>query len=635
MHASEMTADQLAAEATQHLALVFSALKVGDVLAASDAVRSAEQWVVSSVRDPLTQARILYDLAELLDDAGLREQAQARFERSLAISQALEGRLARLGAGLSLERLGAIHRDAERFAEAIACYRQAIEHFSIVGNTLGIGKVWNNIGLAHHRAGDLKSAEESYRQAATMAKSAGEARLYATSLGNLGKVALDRYRFAEAEQQLRAAIELTRTLDNPALLTSQLGDLGSVLRATGQSAAAARSYEEALQLSEAHDDQRGQQLALGNLGAIYWECGELSRAMLHLERAYNISKKHGSAADQITDLTHLALLHLTLHEPERADERLQTALRLAEEAAPGLLPGVLTTLGHQALENGDLDQAARYYQRCLAVEEQIGETYNVGTSWLNLGYVAREQGNVEQAIAYWRRSVELHEAAGNRSGLATAHLNLGGVLQDNDDFAAAELHLHAALEIAESFPLPDDARQTWESLALLRWRQGDLIGARQAYAQAIVWAERSRTATVGQGHRIGLWRHLERPYFHLIQLCRATHDWCSMWEAVEQARSRALAELLAISVLPAPAHLPTTLRERQDELLAHLRHIRVALTTEPSSGADLAELLDVSRDLETLWAEMETLSPEYVMLRRGNPAGWNGIRDLLRGDAGP
>jgi len=628
MSVPDITNPNLAAETVQRLATVLRPLEAGDVPATLAATEQIDRWA-ADLADPLTQARILYQLAEMLDDAGLRNEAQRRFERSLALSRVSEDRLGHLGAGLSLQRLGAIHRDAGRLAEAKDCYRQAIQHFQAIDDPVRTGGGWNNLGLVQHRGGDLDGAEDSYRQALALGKQAGDVRLRATSLGNLGKVALDRYRFAEAERQLRSAIELTRALDDPLLLASQFGDLGNVLRARGRSAEAAQCYEEALQLAEDQGDTRGQHLALGNLGALYWERGELSRAFLYLERSHAISRKHGSTAQRVADLVHLALVHQELDELERAAERLQAALALAEESAFEHLPGVLTALGHLALGEGDLDQAEDYYRRCLEVEEQIGDTYNAGTSWHNHGYVAWQRGDVERAMACWRKAIKLNQTAGNRSGLATASLNLGGALLEQGDFSTAEAHLRAALDIAKAFPLPDDARLAWGNLALLHWRQGNLIVARQAYEEAIAWAERSRATVAGQTHRMAFWSTLEDPYLRLIQLSLTLGDKRGAWETVQKARARTLAELLGSSRLPAPDHLSIRLRLREEELLARLRRIH-ALTTGRPSPEEMAELLDIGAMLDTLWTEMQPVAPEYVAQRRGEPATIEAMQTCLQ-----
>ncbi len=615
------------AETARQLAKVLAPLRNGDVAMALAAAREVDHWV-AHLADPLTQARILYQLAEMLDEAGLHDAAQLRFEHSLALSHPLDGRLAHLCAGLCLQRLGIIYRNAGRLAEARDCCQQAIQHYLDAGDLTRTGGAWNSLGLAQQRSGHLEAASSSYRRAMALGEQTGDTRLQATGLGNLGKLALDRYDFARAGEWLRAAVKLTRELDDPALLASQVGDLGNVLRVQGRSSEAASCYEEALGLAETMKDPRGKQLSLGNLGALYQERGELSRALLYLERSYDISQRHGSAADQVADLVHLALLRRELAEPEQAAKCLKTALVLAEEAAPEFLPGVLNPLGHLALAAGDLDQAEEFYQRCLAIEEKIGDNYNAGTSWLNRGYVAWRRGDTDLAIAFWGKALELHQVAGNRSGMASAHLDLGGALLDQDDLIGAKVHLRAAVDIAESFPQPDDARRAWETLAMLSWRQSDLAFAQTAYEQAVDWAERSRATVVGQLHRIATWPVLESPYLGLIQLNLAQGDHCAAWEAVERARSRTLTELLGSSHIPAPVHLPVKLHKQEENLLARLRQSQTATASNPTPSV-LVELLDLRAGLDMLWMEMQPLAPEYLALRRGIALQFGAVLALL------
>lgn len=615
-------------ETARQLATVLAPLREGEVAMALAAAREVDHWV-GHLANPLTQARILYQLAEMLDEAGLHDAAQLRFEHSLALSQPLDGRLAHLCAGLCLQRLGIIYRNAGRLAEARDCCQQAIQHYLDADDLRRTGGAWNSLGLAQQCSGDLEAANKCYHRAMALGEQIGDTRLQATGLGNLGKLALDQYDLARAGEWLRAAVKLTRELDDPALLASHVGDLGNVLRAQGQSSEAACCYEEALGLAETMEDPRGQQLSLGNLGALYQERGELSQALLYLERSYDISQRHGSAADQVADLVHLALLRQELAEPEQAAKCLKTALILAEETVPEFLPGVLNTLGHLALAVGDLDQAEEFYQRCLAIEEQIGDNYNVGTSWLNRGYVAWRRGDTNLAITCWGKALELHQVAGNRSGMASAHLDLGGALLDQDDFIGAEANLRAAVDIAESFPLLDDARRAWETLAVLSWRQSDLTLARTSCEQAVQWAERSRATIVGQPHRIATWSVLESPFVSLIRLNLALGDRSAAWKAAQRARSRAMAELLGSSELPTPACLSASLRQQEENLLAHLRQVQ-ARTADDLIPDRVAELLHLGTALDVVWTEMHLLAPEYVAQRRGEPVTIDVIRTCLQ-----
>jgi Flp pilus assembly protein TadD len=105
-----------------------------------------------------------------------------------------------------------------------------------------------------------------------------------------------------------------------------------------------------------------------------------------------------------------------------------------------------------SIDLGELELAEAHYRESLAIEPQPA-IYN------DLGFVLERQGLTEEAAELYRKSLELDPEA------ASPHYNLGAQLFRRGEYAAAERHFRAALELKPN-------AQTYGGLGLVLWKQG-------------------------------------------------------------------------------------------------------------------------------------------------------------------
>jgi predicted O-linked N-acetylglucosamine transferase (SPINDLY family) len=227
---------------------------------------------------------------------------------------------------------GEAYRALERFSEAIACYRRAIElapEYAEAHSNLGLAlqhqglvaeaiehlrhavhlrpeyaEAWYNLGIALHEAGQAAAAIDSYRQAVRLHPE------YAAAHGNLGAALAAEGRFAEAVACYEQAIQLEpadaeshynlgaawqeqgdfelalrcyrRALElHPNLVAAHKG-LGGVFRFQGRLAEAKACYRRALELNP--DDAETH----NNLATIFQDQGDLAAAVTGYRRAMQL-----------------------------------------------------------------------------------------------------------------------------------------------------------------------------------------------------------------------------------------------------------------------------------------------------------------------------------------------------------
>jgi tetratricopeptide (TPR) repeat protein len=118
-----------------------------------------------------------------------------------------------------------------------------------------------------------------------------------------------------------------------------------------------------------------------------------------------------------------------------------------------------------SIDLGELELAESHYRESLAIEPQPA-IYN------DLGFVLESQGMPEDAAEMYRKSLALDPES------PSAHYNLAAFLARSGEYAAAERHFRAALEVKPSAP-------TYTGLAVVLYHQGRVDDAIASLNQAI------------------------------------------------------------------------------------------------------------------------------------------------------
>src|SRR5207237_5989321 len=91
----------------------------------------------------------------------------------------------------------------------------------------------------------------------------------------------------------------------------------------------------------------------------------------------------------------------------------------------------------QAGEQGDFDDAERFFRESLEIVRAQGNTTRIASTTSNLGNLAFFRGELDEAIALYEEAVELHESAGEHGRAAIVLENLGTATALAGDVARA------------------------------------------------------------------------------------------------------------------------------------------------------------------------------------------------------
>ncbi|MBK8658484.1 MAG: tetratricopeptide repeat protein [Bacteroidetes bacterium] len=184
------------------------------------------------------------------------------------------------------------------------------------------------------------------------------------------------------------------------------------------------------------------------------------------------------------------------------------ALPLAEEALHLSIKAenkeqeakLLNSIGriHKNLSNYPL--ALEYYNKALAINEQIGNKAGVAADTGNIGQVHINLSDFPRALEYHTRSLAINEEIGNKAGVAANSANIGIVYGNLSDLPRALEYMTKALTINEEVG-------NKLGVAMATGNIGNVYNGIPDYPRALEFYSKALAMDEDIGHKIGVARN--------------------------------------------------------------------------------------------------------------------------------
>lgn len=162
------------------------------------------------------------------------------------------------------------------------------------------------------------------------------------------------------------------------------------------------------------------------------------------------------------------------------------------------LLGILATV---YVANREWEPAIKLYEEAIEVAGSLYDLRRLATTYSGLSGAYRETGQVEAAARFAGRAIALFEVLRDRVSLARAENNLGLILLAQGNTVTARTHLDRSLELTHETDLEVGRSHVLLSLCELNLQEGNPEGAREMAEQALRLAERlDEGANVAEAH---------------------------------------------------------------------------------------------------------------------------------------
>jgi CHAT domain-containing protein len=404
-------------------------------------------------------------------------------------------RFARLGAASRLARVrvdslrwtaNALYRRAGVDA-AMPHWRAALSRARALNDTVSVAASLGNLGAGYYTRADLDSALVYLDSARTLAEIVGDRRTAANAIGTIGTIAMAQGDNARAVDLYTRSLALRSRIGDVRGAAADHNNLGLIAADLGDLSEARAHYREALSLARAHHIDEAAAAALTNLGNAASTEGQYADAVSRYAEALAIYRSSAADPDAALVLHNMGLLALRRGDYAASRARLREALSLFERVGTAEdLVQLHRDLASVAAAMGNLDGALvelrRAEQELAQADAQPALSAAIALTRADLAihlntYVEAERQFVRAEVLYRR--------AGDAVGHAEAQQGRAMLLVQQRQYARALDLLQAAARTLAATPDRRPAALANLMLGHARQRQGDVIGARHAYQQAL------------------------------------------------------------------------------------------------------------------------------------------------------
>ena len=114
---------------------------------------------------------------------------------------------------------------------------------------------------------------------------------------------------------------------------------------------------------------------------------------------------------------------------------------------------------------GNYPQALEYFQKSLAIKEELGDKMGIAKNLNNIGLIYMNQGNTPRALEYLQKSQAIKEELGDKKGIAGGLVNIGIIYYSQGNYPRALEDYQKSLTIFEELGINMASQPTWATSA--------------------------------------------------------------------------------------------------------------------------------------------------------------------------
>jgi tetratricopeptide (TPR) repeat protein/tRNA A-37 threonylcarbamoyl transferase component Bud32 len=258
----------------QALSAFWSARGYWDV---ADRVYAQATAAAVSAGDPVAEAWSREYQGFIWRHVGRYSESEAAYRSALAVCDAHPAAAA-AHRGRILARFGKLLSVMGRYSDSIDTLDQALEFFTVGGNSDGISMVSTYLGQVHKFVGDLPRAEEQFLWVLEWARRKRDGHRECEALFQLGGTYISMGRLDDADRHLRESMRLAKLADDRIRESQALAGLGIAATRRGAFADAEKLLDAALQITRDLNLKLYEGRTLRRIAELWEARGRLDRA---------------------------------------------------------------------------------------------------------------------------------------------------------------------------------------------------------------------------------------------------------------------------------------------------------------------------------------------------------------------
>ncbi|MGC1377858.1 MAG: CHAT domain-containing protein [Anaerolineales bacterium] len=523
------------------------------------------------------------------------------------------------------------HNHLAELEPAARCYERAAELFNACGKPLEVARTHiGQVGILT-LMGQFDNAKALAESAWAVFVEQGDAHYQAITDMNLGLLYEQQGQYTQALEHYQRATETFQVLGETLYVAISQINQATTLNELDVFLMAERLHEQARPVFDAAGLRSLVAMVDHDLAIIQYYRGDYAKAFQTFERARSIFTS-------LTDQGNLAQadleesdLYLNLNLPEEA-------LRLAQRAEDAFTKMGMILEAARAHANhavalarlGQGESAAVLLEQTRGMFVAQGNQTWVAHTDLQRAEVLGQSGQREQARLLAANVVHAYETLGINTKQAYAHILSANLWADDEQWDHARRELEAARRSLSELAAPWLEQRIEAGMGRVYEGLGETAKAIEHYQNAASQTEQMASSLTAEEHRTAFVADKLAPYEALVTLY-GVQDPAAAFQWAEQAKSRALVDLLAAGVHPR-LHISDAMDISRAERLQAVReelnwlYTRLTRGATPGEAGGLAagtdtwsKIAEREREATSLWRDLQGRHAEQLSLIRVEP----------------
>lgn len=404
---------------------------------ASDTIRvSGAEEITIDAYNMISNA---YRHQGILDSALMYNQLALQQARALGRARSV---------AMVLKNLALLHLYRYNVSESLEALRDAQTELDKDPENYLQAEVWSAQGRAYLMMFQWKNADRYFQQMCSLVNTMPDRYLKIKCQINLSELAAQKGEYTRALEHAFEAIKQSENYVNPPQQFELYQLLGKIYEEMGQFELSARYFFQAVRIAEQKNLREMLGRAFSELAWVYKEMGNYTKAHEYIDRSQVIREEIKDQLGIANCHNVRGLIFLLEQKYDEAMRELDRSLRLREEI--GDLPGIAATnfnlgLVYEAL--GQTEKALYYKKKCIEIEDQLPNPYNLGISLNGIVRSLLNLGRYAEARTYLEKADSLVHRLNARMLLSNHYLNYAEYYEKtgNASLALAYFKKHKAM----------------------------------------------------------------------------------------------------------------------------------------------------------------------------------------------
>lgn len=240
-----------------------------------------------------------------------------------------------------------------------------------------------------------------------------------------------------------------------------------------------------------------------SLGHADQRTGNYDRAAASFTQAIEVCEKNKIRDIEVRAAMNLGNLYQFLNRYEDMLQHLQRTLVKAERYnLTEDIPMIKFNISNAEAHLNNFGKAIDYLLEILPYYQKNNNQYALGLAYANLSWCYFKSQKRELALDYAYKSYAIRSALNDKAGLTHLELNLGKIYLENAQYDSSFKYARSSLEKSLALKLITDVRDNYETLALLKERQGNFEEANKYLRKFYEWKDsiyiQERDKTLGK-----------------------------------------------------------------------------------------------------------------------------------------